>query len=53
MGEVDKIVIESYENGFCRLYELDKPELVKITLVVNRANVALYEGKEFKNSVPR
>lgn len=51
-GEVDKIVIENYEDGFCRLYELNKPELVKITLVVDETNVALYEGKEFKNCVP-
>jgi predicted P-loop ATPase/GTPase len=50
MGEVDKIVIESYENGFCQLYELDKPELVKVTLVVDGTNVALYEGKEFKRT---
>jgi len=28
------------------------PEYTKITLVVDGTNVALYEGKEFKNSVP-
>lgn len=53
MGEeIEKIVIENYEDGFLRLYELNKPNLVKITLVIGGTNVTLYEGKEFKSSVP-
>lgn len=52
MGEVDKIIIEDYEDGFCRLYQLDKPELVKVTLVIGETNVTLYEGEKFKNVNP-
>lgn len=50
--EIERIVIENYEDGFARLYELNNPKYVKITLVIGGENVALYEGKEFKNSLP-
>ena len=50
--KIEKIVIESCEGRRSLLYELDKPDYVKITLVINKTNVTLYEGDKFKNSVP-
>ena len=50
--EVHKIIIETNSDGIPQQQELNNPELTKITLVIDNSNVLLYEGREFKNSVP-
>ena len=50
--EVHKIIIETNSDGIPQLQELNNPELTKITLVIDKTNVLLYEGQEFKNFVP-
>jgi len=59
MGKEDtnKIIIETYSPGFSKKYDLSSITIhnlgkSKITLVIDGANIILYEGKEFKNCAP-